>query len=116
MHRSERNSMTAMQIQDSISRYEGNMFLGSRAHVPLSGNPTFTPLDGELENFTYEVPFQQRFHPRDRAEDKQLDITWWIKSDEEGPYAKGIPGIMAFPYFPFFSNCRGYDSHVMIGK
>jgi len=115
LHTSEREVMTASQIQDSISRYEGNMFLGSRLAIPFSGNPSFSPLN-DTDNLTVEIPFQQRFHPRDRAEDQQVDITWWQKADEERFRETGLPGIMAIPWLPFFSNCRGYDSHIMIAK
>jgi len=109
--------MTAQQVQDSISRYEGNMFIGSRLAVPFSGNPVYDQAAQNLTvNVTVEVPFQQRYHKRDAAAGKELDVTWWSKADEKGPYGKGIPGIMALPYLPFFSNCRGYDSHVMIAK
>ena len=110
----ERLTMTAQQVQDSISRYEGNMFLGSRLAVPFSGNPVYNEAaKNDTINVSVEVPFQHRFHARDSAVSKQLDVTWWDKADEKGPYGKGIPGIMAFPYLPFFSNCRGYDSHIM---
>ena len=116
-YKQQRASMTAQQIQDSISRYEGNMFLGSRLAVPFSGNPVFNDAaKNNTINVSVEVPFQHRFQARDSADGKQLDVTWWSKADEKGPYGKGIPGIMAFPYLPFFSNCRGYDSHVMIAK
>ena len=113
----ERKAMTAQQIQDSISRYEGNMLIGSRLAVPFSGNPVYSQsASNDTINVSVEVPFQHRFHARDKAVNKQLDVTWWSKADEKGPYGKGIPGIMAMPYLPFFSNCRGYDSHVMIAK
>ena len=113
------NTMTAQEIQDSISRYEGNMFIGSRLAVPFSGNPKFIPkgngTGSMLQNVTAQVPFQHRFHPLDRAEDLQMDVTWWDKADARGPNGPGLD-IMALPYFPFFSNCRGYDSHLMIAK
>ena len=108
--------MTAQEIQDSVSRYEGNMFLGSRLAVPFSLNPKYDPLSvNNTVNITAQVPYQPRFHPRDRPETQQLDVTWWDKADNRGPNGAGLQ-IMALPYLPFFSNCRGYDSHVMIAK
>ena len=38
---------------------------------------------------------------------------YWSKADE-GP-RMGLEFI-GLPYFPFFSNCRGFDSHIHISK
>jgi len=46
---------------------------------------------------------------------------WWdagpIPSDDNPVYETGPNNPFVYmPYFPFFSNCRGYDSHISIAK
>ena len=56
----QRLTMTAQQVQDSISRYEGNMFLGSRLAVPFSGNPVYSE-DAEQDTVNVTVEGKCQF-------------------------------------------------------
>mmetsp|Transcript_751 Transcript_751/g.1598 ORF Transcript_751/g.1598 Transcript_751/m.1598 type:complete len:1761 (+) Transcript_751:28-5310(+) len=59
---------------------------------------------------------------RDPLELVSLTSLWWNSGDKT-PYfdASGSPGpdkfdFLALPYFPFFSNCEGYDSYMSISR
>jgi len=47
---------------------------------------------------------------RDPISNVEQDITWWTDGDSEATDA------MFFNYLPWFSNCEGYDSHMLISK
>jgi hypothetical protein len=55
--------------------------------------------------------FLQRFAKRDSLLVRAVDSTWWVKAEGD----RGVT-VLALPYLPFFSNCRGYDNHIYISK
>jgi hypothetical protein len=84
---------------------------GTAAAAAAVAVPEEVGVCGEGAAYNYSCHTVMPFVVRDSLDAVGTDVQFWDKAD--GGRGADFFGL---PYFPFFSNCRGYDSHMSIAK
>ena len=70
------------------------------------------PITKQTTNTFWEIPFVQVEEVKERV-DAFLETFHGLKVSRSGDYLYDMKGLM-LPYFPYFSNCREFDSYIPI--
>ena len=77
----------------------------------FTNNIKYSNIRGQYNDSRIKAPYPIR----DKLGDIKQDESWWGQKNNSNSQDNDF-SFIALPYFPFFSNCDGYDSHLIISQ
>uniref|UniRef100_A0A7S2LSA9 IPT/TIG domain-containing protein n=1 Tax=Leptocylindrus danicus TaxID=163516 RepID=A0A7S2LSA9_9STRA len=103
----------------SATREFENVILVDHA-IAYPGDKVFVSQSNIVRNSTiYDddgILFPSPNIERDKIENIKLSESWWEDGDQTKSTGSSDFSFIALPYFPFFSNCNEYGSHMSISR
>ena len=103
-----------IEVGDKLYRKKVNTRKGKKSDMLLQDISSNMVFEDRKETSTSVNRRSISPYPiRDNIEHIQQNELWWTNT---GSSLSGEFSFITLPYFPFFSNCDGYDSHIGISR